>query len=371
MPKKEVGLNTPSRRATLSGGDASRGLPDIVEECSDEFESPSNRIEDDRARSLRFRNFAPIQQSFVSLADGDGIRNAQQQPLPRRSNGRYSGADGPGDIDEEDEDDDSLGSMGRDTSTGRTLSVSVLERIQMASRSFRGFSSSAASPSLATSGRSPTRQPVRRSSTISSGHGGSSSFSFTSEASNGTSSGALGEFTSNLSRKSEYVRQSIARHSGEVVARLTGVSIYGDDGMGDDGNDGPRTRHRRYRIGDPVLTSNHNIRWTNCVNKHGYPPGSGSTSEEKQGPYDYILTTVKIVHYEENAVFYTLTRADNGIEIRGDPGIHIDGHGITTRLQVPHTCLFSSIRQHGTNFEQGSRRGCTESSFRVSKRSRI
>jgi hypothetical protein len=324
MPKKELGLNIPSRRVTLGGGDASM-LPNIVEECSEELESPPTRREDERARSLRYRNFAPVRQSFAALADGNEIRDAQQPPS--RTGERSHRADGPGDMDEE-EDNDSVGSMGRDSSAGRRLSVSVLERIQSASRSFRGTSSSAAYPSLATPVRSPTRQTVRRSSAISSGQGGSSSFSFTSEASSGTSSGALvtvGEFTSNLSRKSEYVRQSIARHSGEVVARLTGVSIYGDDGMVGDDNDEPRKRHRRYRIGDPVLTSNHNIRWTNCVNKHGYPPGSGTTSEEKQGPYNYILTTVKTVHYEENAVFYTLTRADNGIEIRGDPGMYLIG----------------------------------------------
>ena len=76
----------------------------------------------------------------------------------------------------------------------------------------------------------------------------------------------------------------------------------------------------RYNIGDPVLITNHTARMTNCVNRFGFPPGGGATSEEQRGPYIYILGTVKTVHYEENAVFYTVSRVDTGWDVRGDPG---------------------------------------------------
>jgi hypothetical protein len=54
------------------------------------------------------------------------------------------------------------------------------------------------------------------------------------------------------------------------------------------------------------------------VNKHGYPKGKGKYQPEKRGPYSYVLCIVQQAHYEENEVFWTVIREDNGDEIRGD-----------------------------------------------------
>jgi hypothetical protein len=56
------------------------------------------------------------------------------------------------------------------------------------------------------------------------------------------------------------------------------------------------------------------------VNRLGYPRGEGNTFEEQRGPHLYILGKVKQIHFEENAIFYTLTREDNGQDVRGDAG---------------------------------------------------
>jgi hypothetical protein len=159
----------------------------------------------------------------------------------------------------------------------------------------------------------------------SSGDNASSSISNT--PSNGTviSSLNLGTstvgFTSNLSRKSQNFRHSIAKRSGGALARLTRHGSSLEDGPGEIGSDAQKKAAvYRYSIGDPVLISNHTSRLSNCVNRHGFPPGGGNSSDEQRGPYMYVLGTVKIIHYEENAVFYTVTRADTGIDVRGDPG---------------------------------------------------
>eukprot|EP00934_Nitzschia_sp_Nitz4_P000094 Nitzschia sp. Nitz4//scaffold89_size161592//92699//96967//NITZ4_002385-RA/size161592-snap-gene-0.176-mRNA-1//-1//CDS//3329559637//94//frame0 len=123
--------------------------------------------------------------------------------------------------------------------------------------------------------------------------------------------------TSNLSRKSQSLRNSIARHS-TALARF-GRPSNPDIPDLEDANRIQRGATHRYAIGDAVLVSNSLLRLGNSVNRHGFPPGAGFTSEEQRGPYIYVLGTVKTVHYEENAVFYTITRADTGIDVRGDP----------------------------------------------------
>lgn len=80
----------------------------------------------------------------------------------------------------------------------------------------------------------------------------------------------------------------------------------------------PSRVYRRYRVGDPVLVSNHSSRVANLVNRYGYPPGEGVTPEEQRGPYLYILATVAKVHFGENAEYYTVTRADTGANQRAD-----------------------------------------------------
>lgn len=81
----------------------------------------------------------------------------------------------------------------------------------------------------------------------------------------------------------------------------------------------PTTRtYRRYGVGERVLVCNHQSRWANLVNRYGYPDGGGHTPEEQRGPYVYVLATVKQVHFEEDAQYYTVTRADTGAEQRAD-----------------------------------------------------
>ena len=75
---------------------------------------------------------------------------------------------------------------------------------------------------------------------------------------------------------------------------------------------------RRYKPGDNVLVCNQQSRWSTLVNRYGFPPGEGATPEEMRGPYIYALATVRQVHFEEFAAYYTVTRADTGAEQRAD-----------------------------------------------------
>lgn len=79
-----------------------------------------------------------------------------------------------------------------------------------------------------------------------------------------------------------------------------------------------RNIYRGYSVGDSILISDVNARWQNCVNRLGFPPGEGKDSEEQRGPFSYVLGKVKVVHYEENEVFYTVKREDTGEDVRGD-----------------------------------------------------
>jgi hypothetical protein len=76
--------------------------------------------------------------------------------------------------------------------------------------------------------------------------------------------------------------------------------------------------YRKHKIGDQVLVCNHQSRWANLVNRHGFPPHEGATPEERRGPYVYVLAQVKSVHFEEYSVYYTVVRADTGAEQRAD-----------------------------------------------------
>jgi hypothetical protein len=131
-------------------------------------------------------------------------------------------------------------------------------------------------------------------------------------------SGGSGGLASNISRRSLNFRNSVARRSG-ALARFSRHSSMEDD-FPSVQNTVNSTVYNSYSVGDVVLISNHNSRWANCVNKLGYPPGEGESFEEQRGPYIYVLGKVKIVHYEENAVFYTIKREDTGVDVRGDAG---------------------------------------------------
>jgi len=56
------------------------------------------------------------------------------------------------------------------------------------------------------------------------------------------------------------------------------------------------------------------------VNKHGYPEGEGKTDLHRQGPFIYVLATVKKIHFKEDARHYTVERADTGAHVRADAG---------------------------------------------------
>lgn len=82
----------------------------------------------------------------------------------------------------------------------------------------------------------------------------------------------------------------------------------------------PKAAYRRYRVGENVLVCC-NSHWATLVNHLGFPPGEGITIEEQSGPYAYVLATVTTVHFDEFAEYYTVKRADNGIEQRADTGM--------------------------------------------------
>lgn len=84
--------------------------------------------------------------------------------------------------------------------------------------------------------------------------------------------------------------------------------------------DKARATYRRYRVGDSVLVCNIQSRLATLVNRHGYPSGGGLSPEEQRGPYIYVLAMVKKVHFEEDAEYYTVTRADTGADQRADAG---------------------------------------------------
>jgi hypothetical protein len=84
--------------------------------------------------------------------------------------------------------------------------------------------------------------------------------------------------------------------------------------------DKAKATYRRYRVGDSVLVCNIQSRLATLVNRYGYPSGGGLTPEEQRGPYIYVLATVKKVHFEEDAQYYTVTRADTGADQRADTG---------------------------------------------------
>lgn len=77
-------------------------------------------------------------------------------------------------------------------------------------------------------------------------------------------------------------------------------------------------RARRYQLGEMALVYNHQSHWAVLVNQYGFPPGEGERPEEQRGPYEFVLATVEQIHYDEYEVYYTVRRADNGAQQRGD-----------------------------------------------------
>ena len=81
----------------------------------------------------------------------------------------------------------------------------------------------------------------------------------------------------------------------------------------------PKAAYRRYRVGEHVLICC-NSHWATLVNRYGFPPGEGTTAEEQNGPYSFVMATIQTVHFDEFAEYYTIKRADTGGEQRADTG---------------------------------------------------
>lgn len=124
----------------------------------------------------------------------------------------------------------------------------------------------------------------------------------------------LGGGKQTISTAIQFGRRSAAvKASGTAANAAANAPIMQDQ-------DKARATYRRYRVGDSVLVCNTQSRWANLVNRYGYPAGGGVTPEEQRGPYIYVLATVKKVHFEEDAEYYTVTRADTGADQRADAG---------------------------------------------------
>ena len=117
---------------------------------------------------------------------------------------------------------------------------------------------------------------------------------------------------------------------------------------------------RRYGVGDRVLICNHAARWSNLVNRHGFPDGQGDNAEERKGPYIYALATVKRIHFGENQQYYTVQRADPGGEQRADAGkssasvrLLISQVGwITLEFILHYVCVLSANFDEMRQFQQ-------------------
>lgn len=115
-------------------------------------------------------------------------------------------------------------------------------------------------------------------------------------------------------RQSSGAGRSSARRLGSSSTNLE----YGDARPQ---NFKAKAAYRRYRVGDNVLICC-NSHWVTLVNRHGFPPGEGLSMEEQSGPYAFVLASVKTVHFDEFAEYYTVKRADTGTEQRADTGTY-------------------------------------------------
>jgi hypothetical protein len=118
----------------------------------------------------------------------------------------------------------------------------------------------------------------------------------------------------------------------ENVAAAAAVAAAGASGGG-------KNSHTQFAVGEHILvllnTLNHtnsvdnpDVFTVNPVNKWGYPRGEGTTAEEQQGPYVYVLAIVKKVHFDEDVRYYTVARADSGTEQRADTGESIQFNNV-------------------------------------------
>jgi len=133
-------------------------------------------------------------------------------------------------------------------------------------------------------------------------------------------------FIASIARPSRHRRQSSNPLSGRLSTRRLSSNIDACSSNSQPfSSTKPKAAYRRYRVGERVLIRC-NAHWTTLVNRYGFPPGEGTTAEEQCGPYCFVMATIKTVHFDEFAEYYTVERADNSQEQRADSGMsRVDG----------------------------------------------
>jgi len=94
------------------------------------------------------------------------------------------------------------------------------------------------------------------------------------------------------------------------------TSFHRQASISEEHSDRPLSKSILRKTGDYVLIRSGGN--SMLVNKYGFPAGDGETPEEKVGPYLFVLATVKQIHFEEIALYYTVARCDNGMEQRAE-----------------------------------------------------
>jgi hypothetical protein len=129
----------------------------------------------------------------------------------------------------------------------------------------------------------------------------------------------------NLDNAIASLRKQDSNSEWENVAAAAAVVAASSQG----GN--VKSRHTQFAVDDTVLVFLTLLNVTNMedpkdtftvapVNAYGYPLGEGTTELEKNGPYSFVLATVKHVHFDEDDRYYTIVRSDTGTEQRADSG---------------------------------------------------
>ena len=113
----------------------------------------------------------------------------------------------------------------------------------------------------------------------------------------------------------------------------------------------------QYAVDDTVLVFLNILNHTNSVdppeaftiapvNKYGFQPGEGKGNEEQEGPFVYVMATVRRVHFNEDIPYYTVVREDTLTEQRADlawmePLTSV--HGIEAAKRAAHQTGWSAV----------------------------
>eukprot|EP00980_Cylindrotheca_fusiformis_P021686 scaffold8529_cov137-Cylindrotheca_fusiformis.AAC.16 len=141
------------------------------------------------------------------------------------------------------------------------------------------------------------------------------------------------------------------------------------------------SRHNQFDVGDTVLVFLTLLNVTNmedpkdtftiaAVNMFGYPEGEGRTEDERKGPYNFVLATVKQLHFEEDDRYYTVIRADTGTEQRADSGWMeplSDPAGLDAAYRAAKRTFRSQSDQEIELMEEGYHNMRMKAKFRVSQ----